>query len=382
MEADIQNQSDTWCKRDGHHLFELFDDFNSYIDSREEQLSPLIQQLIDSGLSHPSKAFYAGDKEAYEQALQSFRIIFRHEALSKDYFVDNSGGDGHWFERNESRLKQLIDKFIDKSVVPFIGAGVSVAGGFPTWADHLRQQGRTAGIDFYQIEEWIEQGQYEQIIDHIEKKLGRDVFSQEIRDVFGRTGKISDITFRIQELFSDTIITTNYDRLIEQVFDIGNGPSIQAINSTDATESPDAEKTTIYKIHGDIDKPLKCILSKSQYDDAYGENEIDMEKPIPSILRYHYLNSNLLFIGCSLQQDRTIQVFKEVKKNSSDSMSIQHFTIESVPADEGLLVKRNAELASLGIAAIWFEPKRYDLVEKILRTVRNELRYLKIFGRY
>ncbi|MNN29743.1 hypothetical protein D3C81_1433600 [compost metagenome] len=262
-------------------------------------------------------------------------------------------------------------------VVPFIGAGISVGGGFPTWADHLRQQGRTAGIAREQIEAWLAQGDYEQIVAHIEAAHGRDVFSQEIRDVFGKRGSIQEVTLLISELFKDTLITTNYDRLLEQVFDTGSGQEVQLTSAANAMQHPDPQKTTIIKLHGDIKHPAQCILGKAQYDEAYGEDSIDLNLNIPKILSYHFKNNSLLFIGCSLKNDRTIKVFRATKETVGDYSFPQHFCIEQAPKDIEQLRTRNIELLQLGITPIWFPYKKYAHPEIILQCLRNELNYRK-----
>lgn len=224
---------ESWCQQDGHTDFELFEDFNAWIDQGEVDLDlPLLLKLGSVGLSNPSKAFFAGDREAYEQALRAYRIDRRQGVLSRVQLIDALGDEdgNHWFERNEQRFNQLLERLGEKMVVPFIGAGISVGGGFPTWANHLRQQGRTAGIPKEQIETWLAAGDYEEFIEHIEQKNGRDAFAQEIRDVFGKLGSIQDITLIISELFKDTLITTNYDRLLEQVYDTGTDSPVQVIN--------------------------------------------------------------------------------------------------------------------------------------------------------
>lgn len=370
----------SWCKQDDHKDFELFEDFNHRIDQGDVQgVSELLEKLGDVGLSHTSKAFYAGDKEAYEQALRAYRIERRHEVLSQEYFIDSFGdADGtHWFERNEQRFNQLIERLTDDMVVPFIGAGISVGGGFPTWKNHLLQQGRTAGIDPNQIERWLDIGEYEQVIEYIENVHGPEVFAQEIRDVFSKTGSIQDVTLRISELFTDTLITTNYDRLLEQVFDTGGQSTVQVINGMAAMEQPEASKVTIIKLHGDIQQPQRCILGKAQYDQAYGKKVLDLEKPIPKLLKYYFKNSSLLFVGCSLQNDRTIQVFNKVKALAGDTMFPQHFALEQTPESQELLVKRNSELARIGITAIWYPKGQHDQIESILSHVKNELNYKK-----
>lgn len=373
-------QAETWCQADEHADYELFEDFNAWIDEGEIDLElPLLRGLGQVGLSNPSKAFFAGDREAYEQALQAYRAKRRRVVLSRDHFVETYGEEAglHWYERNEQRFDQLVECLAAQEVVPFIGAGISVGGGFPTWADHLRQQGRTAGIPPERVEEWLAQGQYEEVIAHIEQQHGREVFAQEIRDVFGKRGSIQDITLRISELFSDTLITTNYDRLLEQVFDTGGASRAQVINGVTAMALPDPDKVTIVKIHGDFKDPAHCILAKAQYDAAYGEAALDLHRPIPKMLGRYYSTNNLLFIGCSLRNDRTLQVFQATKVAAGDSLFPQHFAFEQAPGQVDALVARNSELSRLGITAIWYPKGQHEKVEALLSHSKSELNYKK-----
>lgn len=146
----------------------------------------------------------------------------------------------------------MVDRLAAGDVVPFIGAGLSVAGGFPSWEGHLRTQGRTAGLDPAQTEELLACGQYEAVIAAIEASRGRDVFIQEIRDVFSRIGQITNTTLLITELFTDTVITTNYDRLIEQAFDTGADNAFQVLNGTSALTELATDRVSIIKLHGDV----------------------------------------------------------------------------------------------------------------------------------
>jgi hypothetical protein len=376
MGAVLGATAETWCDRDEHKLFEHYIDFNEWLDS-EEAASVREAYKVD-GISDPSKAFYAGDKEAYQQAFKEYRENRRNEVLNKTYLCEQFADD-HWFERNVRRFDQLVEQLEAGNIVPFVGAGLSKAGGFPTWEDHLRSQGRTAGINTARIEELLARGEYETVIDEIEGNRGRDVFTQEIRDVFSRTGTLTDTTLLITELFTDTVITTNYDRLIEQAFDNGTKNAFQVINGINALAEPDPDRVSIIKLHGDIRTPGRCILSKSQYDHAYGNGGTDLTRPIPKLLDYHYKNSSLLFLGCSLNNDRTVQVFRAIKQKLGDTLIPQHFAIEPAPESEQALSDRNAYLVGLGITGIWFEKDQFECVEAMLRLARNELRYRGIF---
>lgn len=369
-------KAESWCDRDEHKLFEYYVDFNEWLDS-EEAANARESYGVD-GISVPSKAFFAGDKVRYDQAFKEYRKSRRHEVLNERYLCEQFT-DAHWFERNLRRFDQFVDRLEAGDVVPFIGAGLSKAGGFPTWEDHLRSQGRTAGIGAAHIEELLARGEYETVIAEIEASRGRDVFIQEVRDVFSKTGTITDTTLLVTELFTDTVFTTNYDRLIEQAFDTGAKNAFQVINGLNALTEPDTDRVSIIKLHGDIKTPRQCILSKNQYDQAYGNGGIDLGLPIPKLLEYYYKNSSLLFLGCSLNNDRTVQVFRsikhEIQQKYGDIVIPQHFAIEQAPETEKEFSDRNAYLLGLGITGIWFQKDQFEYVEGMLRLARNELRY-------
>lgn len=369
--------TETWCVRDGHKHFECFVDFKNWLDGDSDEADALREARGLNIVSSPSKALFAGDKEAYHQAFKSYRDQKRREVFSGDY-IKTTFGDEHWLERNEQRFDQLVALLKEKSVVPFIGAGVSVAGGFRTWKEHLRDQGRTAGLDSAVIEAHLARGEFEAVIEAIETTRGADVFAQEIRDAFSKTGKLENITLRITELFKDTLITTNYDRLIEHAFDTGPGEEVQVINSTSAMGPRDPNMIAIIKLHGDVRSPASCILGKRQYDEAYGATALDFARPIPKLLQFHYTTSNLLFIGCSLNNDRTVQVFKAVKEDQRAKGALdlpQHFSIEQAPESLAELENRKATLLKLGITPIWFPKGEFGKVEAILRHAYNELKY-------
>lgn len=375
----MEAQYKIWCDEDEHSFYQHYIDFNEWLNGEDGQA--LRDEYGIDDLSQPSKALYAGDKEAYDQAFREYRKERRHEALNEVYLKEQFG-DSHWFDRNCDRFEQLVKRMEGGNVVPFIGAGISVSGGFPSWKAHLREQGRTAHISAEHIEALLADGQYEKVIEEIEQSRGREVFTQEIRDVFSRTGSIPDVILRLYELFTDTLITTNYDRLIEQAFETGADNPYQIINGMHAMQKPDENTVTIVKLHGDIKNPAQCILSKNQYDQAYGRNELDMTRPIPKLLSYYYKNSSLLFLGCSLNNDRTLHVFQTVKSQLGDREIPQHFSIEQAPENEQELAERNAYLAKLGITAIWFEKERFDSIESMLKLAKNELRYRGIVPKF
>lgn len=368
----LAHKDANWCEKDNHSLYEYFPDFNEWIDG--EDGVDFRETNSINGLSNPSKAFFASDLEGYHQAFKIFRLERRNQILGEEY-ITTTFGDVHWFERNIERFEQLEKCLIEGTVVPFVGAGISVESGFPSWRGHLIQQGRTCGLVANRVTELLNNGDYEALIEEIEASGSRDAFIQEIKDVFSRTGEITQTTLRLTELFTDTIITTNYDHIIEQAFDTGAENNVQLLDSSNISDPPNVNKTTIIKLHGDIKQPSRCIISKPQYNEAYGEVKLDISKPIPKCLSYYYRTSSLLFLGSSLNRDRTMEVFQAVKDALGDVDRPPHFSLESMPDDETVLISRNAYLLSFGITPIWFPKGSYEYVEQILRLAKNEMRY-------
>lgn len=374
MEPTVLSKTESWCISDKHHHYESFSDFNEWFDNDEGQF--LREKYGVDGLSSPSKAFFAGDREGYNQAFNEYREERFNEALSKTYFCDLYSDD-HWYKKNRSQFEQLVQGLTEGTVVPFIGAGLSVDGGFPTWKEHLLSQCRTAGIDPDHMNSLLQSGLYEKVIEEIEDHRGKKVFVQEIRNAFFKTGRLTNTVLLLSELFTDTLITTNYDRLIEKAFDTGKENAFQIISGVNPLVEPASDRVTIYKLHGDINTPAKCIISKRQYNQAYGSDILDLSLPIPKLLSYYFKNSSLLFLGCSLNNDRTMQVFRELNMELGDEEIPQHFTIEQAPETEEELRDRNAYLLKLGITAIWFEKGHFEYVESILRLAKSELNYFR-----
>jgi NAD-dependent SIR2 family protein deacetylase len=373
-----QSYQKYWCEEDSHFKYSYFEEFNSWLDCAEDdEAIEIIDEYNIGAFPNPSKAFYAGDYEGYEMGFKKFRTKFQNDAFSKQFIV-NEFDDEHWYNRILSRFEDLV-RMVDKgTVVPFIGAGVSKNAGYPTWKEHLADQGKTAGISKAVIENFITKGDYEEFIEQIELKRNKDTFTQEIKDTFSKYRSHPVILDHLFRLFDDTYITTNYDKLIESACEGNLVKNVQVLNRDNYGEIVDPNKITVVKLHGDVYNQRGCILSKEQYDNAYGKEDVNLSLPIPSLLKYYFLNSNLLFIGCSLNNDRTIDVFKTIKKSLSSEENIpQHYSIEQLPPSIQELENRNSYLADLGIAGIWFEPENFDLISKMLELIKIELNFQK-----
>ena len=365
-----------WCKQELHNQYECLADFNNWLDGDDEQAEARKSKLNLEQFSTPSKVLFVGDRNAYHSVLTQYRTDFMKSALSHAWLTDTCG-DLHWYKKNQSRLMQLLDLIAKSDVVPFVGAGLSVNGGFPTWKAHLKVQGRTAGLDGRAVDELIKDGNYEEVIHQIEQQDYLETFEKELVDSFTHIEQIPESIMLLGSLFKDTLITTNYDRLIEHAYEVEFNCNVEVIDNRNPNKAPDQKKISVIKLHGDIHSPQSCIMGKNQYDSAYGEGDVDLSLPIPKLLEFHFTSNSLLFLGCSLNNDRTVDVFRKIKAQArSEGKTLPfHFSIEQAPEIEADIVKRNSYLLKIGITPIWFQPEQFDTIVDILKYAQHEMNY-------
>lgn len=193
-------------------------------------------------------------------------------------------------------MDQLIQAYRAKRLILFVGAGVSMGLGLPSWrqlVDHMATElgydpdiYRTFGSDLTLAEFYrINKGQ----IGPLRSWMDREWHAQSI-------GEISDS--RIHELIAtsdfDLIYTTNYDRWIERAFDHYNKPYSKIVNVGDLS-SITTDKTQIVKFHGDFDDDTSIVLDETSYFER-----LEFESPLDIKLRSDVLGRSVLFIGYSL----------------------------------------------------------------------------------
>lgn len=103
-----------------------------------------------------------------------------------------------------------------------------------------------------------------------------------------------------------TIITTNYDTLIEDTFK----SKAQVVLSSKHIPYLEKDKTHIFKVHGDLSEPDSIIITKSDYNNffkANGENDIYW-----TVIKERLSTSNVLFLGYNLEDPNVSVIFDRI----------------------------------------------------------------------
>lgn len=289
---------------------------------------------------------------------------------------------------NQKVFDELKAKCIKGEIVPYVGAGMSAFASyiptfkekslFPTWGNLICNKYKECfGEKKPDTMDYIEAA------DKIENKLGKNDFYEYIRQVMG--GDLNDIDWDIildnaesqavsfiPKLFSSPIITTNFDQIIEKIYQKQKNkiPVAFPYNTQELEKVIDNRKQLIYKIHGCVSDAQNIVLAKSKYDEVYSlDSELvnSLSKICPS---FHFL-----FLGCSIilnQEEGTKDYSTDLLEKIQQKSGMPHYAICN--CDESQLETRRQELQAININAILYKSGEYDSVKIILQELLNEIK--------
>ena len=131
-------------------------------------------------------------------------------------------------------------------------------------------------------------------------------------------------------------------------------------------------KRYLLKLHGDVEERTDRVLTLSEYTKTYGAadpSRLDFEKPLPHLLRLLLTTRPVLFLGCSLNQDRVVKFLKHVAETNPD---LPHYAVVEHPGSKAF---RRAQLyfSEHGIRPIWYPKGEHKFVELIVEYLSNEI---------
>ncbi|MFA6192624.1 MAG: SIR2 family protein [Sulfurimonas sp.] len=332
--------------------------FNNYIDEVYQD------NLFFQKFHHikPSETLHQFEEIQYDELCEEWKIEYKKQLLSINSSLDN--------------FKQLVNVIRKKKVVPFIGSGLSASSGYETWTNFLITLANEAN-ELEAVEQLLNDNLYEEASEYLMEKLGKENFNSKVDLKFGSpVGKIQGMINDIPKATNGTIITTNFDKLVETVFQ-NNGIRLDIIHGNEDKEFHRgfvSGDNYLLKLHGSINDTKSRVFTKTEYEEAYLlDGKIDFNKPLPENLSKIYLNSTLLFLGCSLENDRTLQLFKKVKEQYEERKIPRHFTIISAPKTKEKLVEREKFLTEHMIFPIWYPYQEYDKLNEIFELLLYEI---------
>ena len=272
----------------------------------------------------------------------------------------------------------LVDAIKRRRVAPFIGAGASLAADYPSWGNALKTLANQMGGDTpAEVKDDLDNYRYLAAAETLYNK-NEHVFQNFVQTEFrlkpdheGEKPIFPPVIDLLPSFAKACVVTTNFDRLIEKRFERLNDKPLDGYMYGKQEQNGFVSQLLkgeqcLMKLHGDSEQAQSYVFTESQYVEAYGENEIDFKKQLPRSLRQIYISYSLMFIGCSLEQDRTLELFKSVKDEGHFEIP-NHFAL--LPdCDPEIKTQKMGTLLGMNIKPVWYEVKESDhsMLEKLL----------------
>lgn len=221
----------------------------------------------------------------------------------------------------------VIENIKNKETVLFIGSGFSYAAGLPSAGAIASHLGRKLNI--------YGQQPLDKVAERFATTYGRGRLVAEVesflkaapQDEVSPTHRL--LASLVKHGFIKTIITTNYDTLIEDAFAL-LGVSINVIAHESQLYAAAGETAVLYKIHGDFAHPELLVLTPTDYQRWDKRPEI---LPIVNQLKALLDTKALLFLGYSLSDFNVLALL--LGSESSTRGTPRHKRFASVhPGDD------------------------------------------------
>lgn len=267
------------------------------------------------------------------------------------------------------RFAGLVRAFKTSEMLPFVGAGMSIETGYPAWTPTLFLLCKASSLDEKELQRMLGEGRYEEAAQRLHDDLGPALFNGKLEHIFADDLEPCGVVNALPELFPrGTVITTNFDPLLERVFkkDQGFDEIESGSNLDEAIRVHTSGSRMLLKIHGHCKKIGTRVLLKTEYDKAYTDDSL-----VNQFFNDVMFGRSFIFLGCSLYTDRTISAMAKVVADKGADKLPRHYAIVELKEGDDQN-QRERELANSNIFPIWYPHKQHTAIEALLTKLKFE----------
>jgi hypothetical protein len=205
-------------------------------------------------------------------------------------------------------LLDRLAKEFDRDTILFVGSGVSVPAGLPSWwmlVSWLRDYTLKMGGHVDAANIFLQENDLIKASSALTSELGEqgksltDFFNEDEKCAIFRSAEPQQIHKLIANLPTYSLITPNYDLLLEKTYEM-QGREIQVVHKTEKEYLNQIKrnklKDYIYKYHGCITRPEHIVLDYKQYNAEIHGLSVDAE-----CLKNLIQSKTFIFIGAGLE---------------------------------------------------------------------------------
>jgi hypothetical protein len=210
--------------------------------------------------------------------------------------------------------EDLVKSLRAGNVRLFVGSGVSAAAGLLGWNDLIsrmraiiKKENRT--YPPLELQRFLTTADYLDIAEVFRQTVRDYRYFAFLRDQFRRDVPPCKLHTLIGRLPVRTILTTNYDKLLEATFrrKLNNDPAV--IVYPEQLGYIDPSELRIVKLHGDIDHPSSLVLTRTDYS-QFQRRRQDFVSELHRSVNDH----TMLFVGFGLRDSNFRRIYDDARQ--------------------------------------------------------------------
>lgn len=235
--------------------------------------------------------------------------------------VDHSPSPEQGHERERTLLAEQAAL---RSLVLFVGAGVSSAAGLPAWkalvAPLAQELGVDPNIDVLDLAQWYVDAHK------------RPALLERVVRALAPVHQPSNLHLALAQVPAPVFFTTNYDLLMERAIEQMQGvPPDVVIEDGHVGLVDEARRTTLVKLHGCLTLPETIVLTRDDYE-TYADRHRAMVAYLQSLLA----TRTFLFVGFSLVDPNFRAIYSTIARALGQHKR-QAYLVEGVKRPEPLM---------------------------------------------
>ena len=260
----------------------------------------------------------------------------------------------------------------------FGGAGLSRPSGYVDWKGLLKPLAADINLDVEKEHDLLSVAQY-----YRNKRGTRTSINQVIMDAFSKDVATNENVRIVTRLPIFTYWTTNYDEEIENGIKAANrNPDVKSESDQLSTMKRDRD-AIVYKMHGDVNRPAKAVLTKEDYE-LY-----EYSRPLfRTALKGDLVSKVFLFIGFSFEDPNLDYILAQIHSLLGENVPEHYCFFKRVQEsdyedpkeygyDKAKQEMQEENLRKYGIQSVFVD--EYIEITEILREIEKASKMKRVF---